>query len=98
MGHRGCYGHIYMASANDQGCGDVNQFYFSFGLDDRYLILIVTKCYRDISETVTLTASLTRKLNDHPLAHTRMISAGLRYCQSPSLSQDMLILLLRCMG
>ena len=48
MGHRGCYGHIYMASASDQGCGDVNQFYFSFGLDDRYLILIVTKCYRDI--------------------------------------------------
>jgi len=35
MGHRGCYGHIYMASASDQGCGDVNQFYFSFGLDDR---------------------------------------------------------------
>ena len=26
----------------------VNQLYFSFGLDDRYLILIVTKCYRDI--------------------------------------------------
>ena len=48
MGHRGCYGHIYMASARDQGCEYVNQFYVSFGLDDRYLILMGTKCYIDI--------------------------------------------------
>ena len=39
---------IYMASASDKPCEYVNQFYVSFGLDDRYLILIVTKCYRDI--------------------------------------------------
>ena len=30
------------------GCDCANQFYVSFGLDNRYLILIVTKCYRDI--------------------------------------------------
>ena len=48
MGHRGCYGHIYMASARDQGCEYVNHYRFSFGLVDRYRILIVTKCYRDI--------------------------------------------------
>ena len=30
------------------GCDYGNQFYVSFGLDDRYLILIVTKCYRDL--------------------------------------------------
>ena len=35
MGHSGRLRYIYMASASDQGCGDVNQFYFSFGLDDR---------------------------------------------------------------
>ena len=28
------------------GCEYGNQFYLSFGLADRYLILIVTKCYR----------------------------------------------------
>ena len=48
MGHRGGHRYIYMASARDQGCEYENQFYVSFGLDDRYLILIVTKCYRDI--------------------------------------------------
>ena len=48
MGHRGCLRYIYTVSARDQGCEYVNQFYVSFGLDDRYLILIVTKCYRDI--------------------------------------------------
>jgi hypothetical protein len=46
MGHRGCLRYLYIASDSDQGCGYVNQFYVSFGLDDRYLILIVTKCYR----------------------------------------------------
>ena len=46
MGHRGYHGHIYMASARDQVCEDVNQLSVSFRLDDRYLILIVTKCYR----------------------------------------------------
>ena len=46
MGHRGCLLYIYMASAREDGCEYVNQFYVSFGLDDRYLILIVTKCYR----------------------------------------------------
>ena len=46
MGHWGCHGYIYMTFASDQGCEYVNQFYLSFGLDDRYLILIVTKCYR----------------------------------------------------
>ena len=30
------------------GCEYGNQLYLSFGLDDRYLILIVTTCYRDI--------------------------------------------------
>jgi len=48
MGHRGCQGYIYMAFASDHGCEYVNQFYVSFGLADRYLILIVTKCYRDL--------------------------------------------------
>jgi hypothetical protein len=48
MGHRGYHRYIYIASARDQVCEYVNQFYVSFGLDDRYLILIVTKCYRDI--------------------------------------------------
>ena len=48
MGRTGYHRYIYMSFARDQDCGDVNQFYFSFGLDDRYLILIVTKCYRDI--------------------------------------------------
>ena len=62
MGHWGCLRYIYMASASDEGCGDVNHYRFSFGIDDRYLILIVTKCYRDISEPVTLTVSLTRNL------------------------------------
>ena len=46
MGHWGCLRYIYMAYASDQGCEYVNQFYVSFGLDDPYLILIVTKCYR----------------------------------------------------
>ena len=36
MGYWGCHGHMYMASARDQPCGDVNQLYVSFGLDDRY--------------------------------------------------------------
>ena len=48
MGHRGYHGYNYLASNSDQGCEHGNQLYFSFGLDDRYLILIVTKCYRDI--------------------------------------------------
>ena len=48
MGHWRCLSYIYMAFARDQGCEYGNQFYVSFGLDDRYLILIVTKCYRDI--------------------------------------------------
>ena len=48
MGHRGCHGYKYLAFARDQGCEYVNQFYVSFGLAYRYLILIVTKCYRDI--------------------------------------------------
>ena len=48
MGHRGYLRYIYIASARDKGCEYVNQLYVSFGLDDRYLILIVTKCYRDI--------------------------------------------------
>ena len=48
MGHRGYHGHIYTVCARDQGCEYGNQFYVSFGLDDRYLVLIVTKCYRDI--------------------------------------------------
>ena len=30
------------------GCEYVNQYYVSFGLAYRYLILIVTKCYRDL--------------------------------------------------
>jgi hypothetical protein len=30
------------------GCEYGNQLYVSFGLDNRDLILIVTKCYRDI--------------------------------------------------
>jgi hypothetical protein len=55
----------------------INQFYVSFGLDDRYLILIVTKCYRDISEPVTLTVSLTRKPNVDRLGHARTIAGGL---------------------
>ena len=39
---------MYMASASDQGCEYGSQLYASFGLDDHYLIFIVTKCYRDI--------------------------------------------------
>ena len=35
MGQTGCLRYIYIAFASDEGCGDVNQFYFSFGLDDR---------------------------------------------------------------
>jgi hypothetical protein len=46
MGNWGCYGHIYMTSASDECCEYGNQLYVSFGLADRYLILIVTKCYR----------------------------------------------------
>ena len=46
MGHRECLRYTYMASASDEGCGDVNQFYLSFGLADRYLILMGTRCYR----------------------------------------------------
>ena len=42
MGHWGCLRYIYMASARDQGCEYGNQLYVSFGLGDRYLILIVT--------------------------------------------------------
>ena len=48
MGHWECQGYIYMASARDDGCEYGNHVSFSFGLDDRYLILIVTKCYRDL--------------------------------------------------
>ena len=48
MGQTGRLRYIYLAFARDQGCEDGNQLYVSFGLDDRYLILIVTKCYRDI--------------------------------------------------
>ena len=48
MGQTGCLRYIYIASASDQVFEYGNQLYFSFGLDDRYLILIVTKCYRDI--------------------------------------------------
>ena len=48
MGHWRCLSYIYIAFARDQGCEYGNQFYVSFGLDDCYLILIVTKCYRDI--------------------------------------------------
>ena len=48
MGHWGCQGYIYMASARDQDCEYVNQFYVSFGLADRYRILMGTRCYRDI--------------------------------------------------
>ena len=47
-GPLGCHGYIYMAFTSDQRCEYGNQFYVSFGLVDRYLILIVTKCYRDI--------------------------------------------------
>ena len=46
MGHWGCLRYIYMAYASDEGCEYGNQLYFSFGLADRCLILIVTKCYR----------------------------------------------------
>ena len=56
MGHRGCLRYIYMASASDQGCEYGNQFYVSFGLDDRYLILIVTKCYRDATDDTRFTS------------------------------------------
>ena len=35
MGHWGCLRYIYMASASDEGCEYGNQFYVSFGLDDR---------------------------------------------------------------
>ena len=73
----------------------VNQLYYSFGLDDRYLIIIVTKCYREIWEPVTLTVSLTRKLTDHPLGHTETITAGLSHCLSPSQILEMLVLLPR---
>ena len=48
MGHWGYLRHIYMASARDQSSEYGNHVSISFGLDDRYLILIVTKCYRDI--------------------------------------------------
>ena len=48
MGHWGCLRYVYMASASDQGGEYGNQFYVNFGLVDRYRILIVTKCYRDI--------------------------------------------------
>jgi hypothetical protein len=67
MGHRGCHRYIYIASARDQGGEYVNQFYFSFGLDDRYLIVIVTKCYRVLQEPVTLVASLTRNFRLRPV-------------------------------
>ena len=87
-----------MASASDQGGEYGNQFYVNFGLVDRYRILIVTKCYRDILEPVTLTVSLTRNPIDYPLAHTETITVGLRYCQYPNQFLDMIILLLRCMG
>ena len=36
MGHWGRLRYIYMASDSDQGCEYGNQFYVSFGLDDRY--------------------------------------------------------------
>ena len=48
MGQTGCLRYIYMSSARVEGCEYLNHYRFSFGLDDRYLILIVTKCYRDI--------------------------------------------------
>ena len=35
MGQTGCLRYIYMSSARDEGCEYGNQFYFSFGLDDR---------------------------------------------------------------
>ena len=35
MGHGGCHRYVYVTSASDQGCEYGNQFYFSFGLDDR---------------------------------------------------------------
>ena len=35
MGRWGCLSYIYMASASGEVCGDVNQLYVSFGLDDR---------------------------------------------------------------
>ena len=47
-GQTGCVRYVYIAFASDQGCEYVNQFYVSFGLADRYLILMGTKCYRDI--------------------------------------------------
>ena len=40
----------------------VHQFYISFGLDYRYLILIVTKSYRALQKPVTFKVSLTRNL------------------------------------
>ena len=84
MGRWGRLRYIYAASASDQGCQSGNQLYVSIGLDDRYLILIVTRCYRDIQEPVTLPVSLTRKPIAHHLCHTRMITGGLPHCLSPA--------------
>ena len=61
MGRGGCISCVYMTSARDQGCEYGNQFYVSFGLDDRYLILKGSMCYRVLQEPDPLVASLTRK-------------------------------------
>ena len=55
MGRTGCHGNIYLAFAKDQGREYGNQFYVSFGLAYRYLILVVTKCNRVLLEPITLT-------------------------------------------
>ena len=55
MGQTGYLRYIYIASARDKGCEYVNQLYVSFGLDDRYLILMGPKCYRVLLEPVILT-------------------------------------------
>ena len=94
MAHRGRHRYMYMASVRDQGCGYGKHFEVSFGLDDRYLFLTVTKCYRNIQELATLS----QKTIADPLGRKETITLGLRHCQSPSLSQDMLTLLLLCSG
>ena len=84
----GCLRYVYLTFTSDQSCEEVNQPYGSFGLADRYLILMWTKCYKVLWDPVTLMAPLTRKPVDHPLGHTGMIIAGLPHCLSPAYLKD----------
>ena len=77
MGKAKCNGYINMTFSRDWGYEYGNQFCVSFGLADRYLILIVTKYYSNLRQRRIKVTSLAGE-KVHPLRCARFVHSPAR--------------------